>query len=108
VAASRGETAASSSPTAPGDLMDIMTFTTGVQETFAESRAAARRVQLSRCATPFATGLCTQGEHPWVVQSPAGHSSTVQTMETYFHLLEGIGGDSVDGSSGRPIADGLE
>jgi len=32
----------------------------------------------------------------------------VQTMDTYFHLLEGIGGDAVDGSSGRPIADGLQ
>ena len=32
----------------------------------------------------------------------------VQTMDTYFHLLEGIGEDAVDGSSGKPIADGLQ
>jgi hypothetical protein len=32
----------------------------------------------------------------------------VETMDTYFHLLEDIGGDAVDGSSGRSIADGLQ
>lgn len=45
----------------------------------------------------FATTLLSQKEHPKRVQALLGHSSIVQTMDTYSHLLEDIGGDAVDG-----------
>ncbi len=45
----------------------------------------------------FATALFARGEHPKVVQSLLGHSSITQTMDTYSHLMEGIGGDAVGG-----------
>ena len=45
----------------------------------------------------FATALCMKREHPKVVPSLLGHSSITQTMDTYSHLLEDIGGDAVDG-----------
>jgi integrase len=38
-----------------------------------------------------------RGEHPKVVQSLLGHSSITQTMDTYSHLMDDIGGDAVDG-----------
>ena len=43
----------------------------------------------------FGTALSKGGEHPKVVQSLLGHASIVQTMDTYSHLLDGIGGDAV-------------
>ncbi len=43
----------------------------------------------------FASALCNRREHPKVVQSLLGHSSITQTMDTYSHLMEGIGGDAV-------------
>ena len=45
----------------------------------------------------FATALLSRGEHPKVVQSLVGHSSITQTMDTYSHLLEGMGSGAVDG-----------
>ncbi len=45
----------------------------------------------------FATALFMKGEHPKVVQALHGHSSITQTMDTYSHLLEGVGGDAVGG-----------
>lgn len=45
----------------------------------------------------FATALLSRKEHPKKVQALMGHSSIVQTMDTYSHLLEDIGGDAVDG-----------
>ena len=45
----------------------------------------------------FATALFARGEHPKVVQSLLGHSSITQTMDTYSHLMEGMGGDAVGG-----------
>jgi integrase len=45
----------------------------------------------------FATALFMRREHPKVVQSLLGHSSITQTMDTYSHLMDGIGGDAVDG-----------
>ncbi len=45
----------------------------------------------------FATALFMRSEHPNMVQSLLGHSSITQTMDTYSHLLEDIGGDAVDG-----------
>lgn len=45
----------------------------------------------------FATALFERGEHPKIVQSLLGHSSITQTMDTYSHLMEGMGGDAVDG-----------
>ena len=45
----------------------------------------------------FATGLFLRDEHPKKVQSLLGHSSIVQTMDTYSHLIDDIGGDAVDG-----------
>jgi len=43
----------------------------------------------------FATALFAQGEHPKKVQSLLGHSSITQTMDTYSHLIDDIGGDAV-------------
>jgi integrase len=45
----------------------------------------------------FATALFMRREHPKVVQALLGHSSITQTMDTYSHLMDGIGGDAVDG-----------
>jgi integrase len=45
----------------------------------------------------FGTALFKRGEHPKIVQSLLGHASIVQTMDTYSHLLEDIGGDAVGG-----------
>ena len=45
----------------------------------------------------FGTALIKRGEHPKRVQSLLGHASIVQTMDTYSHLLEDIGGDAVGG-----------
>ena len=45
----------------------------------------------------FATALFTRRAHPKVVQSLLQHSSITQTMDTYSHVMEGIGGDAVDG-----------
>ena len=44
----------------------------------------------------FATALFARGEHPKKVQSLLGHSSITQTMDTYSHLIDDIGGDAVD------------
>jgi site-specific recombinase XerD len=41
--------------------------------------------------------LFRKGKHPKIVQSLLGHSSITQTMDRYSHLLEGIGGDAVEG-----------
>lgn len=35
--------------------------------------------------------------HPKVVQEMLGHSSITQTMDTYSHLMDGMGGDAVGG-----------
>jgi integrase len=45
----------------------------------------------------FATELFMRRMHPKVVQSLLRHSSITQTMDRYSHLLEGIGGDAVEG-----------
>lgn len=45
----------------------------------------------------FATALFADGVHPKRVQSLLGHSSITQTMDTYSHLIDDIGGDAVDG-----------
>jgi integrase len=45
----------------------------------------------------LATALFMRREHPKVVQSLLGHASITQTMDTYSHLMDGIGGDAVDG-----------
>ncbi len=45
----------------------------------------------------FATALFKRGEHPKKVQALLGHSSIVQTMDTYSHLLDDIGDDAVGG-----------
>lgn len=45
----------------------------------------------------FATAISMRSEHPQVAQSLLGHSSITQTMDTYSHLLEGVGGGAVDG-----------
>jgi integrase len=45
----------------------------------------------------FATALFAAREHPKVVQSLLGHSSITQTMDTYSHVMEGMGGDAVGG-----------
>lgn len=45
----------------------------------------------------FATTLFRKREHPKVVQSLLGHSSITQTMDTYSHLMDGMGGDALDG-----------
>jgi integrase len=45
----------------------------------------------------FVTALLPRSEHPKVVQSLLGHSSITQTMDTYSHLMEGMGGDAISG-----------
>jgi integrase len=45
----------------------------------------------------FASALCNEREYPKVIQSLLGHSSITQTMDTYSHLMGGMGGDAVDG-----------
>jgi integrase len=45
----------------------------------------------------FATALFKRRQHPKIVQSLLGHASITQTMDTYSHLLEDIGGEAVDG-----------
>ena len=45
----------------------------------------------------FASALFARGEHPKKVQSLLGHSSITQTMDTYSHLIDDIGGDAVGG-----------
>jgi hypothetical protein len=36
-------------------------------------------------------------EHPKMVQSLLGHYSITQKMDTYSHLMDGIGNDTMDG-----------
>ncbi len=45
----------------------------------------------------FATELFQQGKRPKVIQTLLGHSSIVQTMDTYSHLLDGVDDDEVGG-----------
>ena len=45
----------------------------------------------------FASALCNKREYPKVIQGLLGHSSITQTMDTYSHLMAGMGGDAVDG-----------
>jgi len=45
----------------------------------------------------FAMALFKHYQHPMIVQSLLGHASITQTMDTYSHLMDGIGGDAVDG-----------
>lgn len=45
----------------------------------------------------FGTALFKRGEHPKTVQSLLGHASIVQTIDTYSHLIDDIGGDAVGG-----------
>ena len=45
----------------------------------------------------FATALFSRGEHPKRVQSLLGHASITQTMDTYSHVIDDIGGDAVGG-----------
>lgn len=44
----------------------------------------------------FATELFNQGKRP-IIQSLLGHSSIVQTMDTYSHLLDEVDDDEVGG-----------
>jgi integrase len=43
----------------------------------------------------FATELSNQRKRPKIIQSLLGHSSIVQTMGTYSHLLDDVDGDEV-------------
>ena len=43
----------------------------------------------------FASAFCNKGEYPKVIQSLLGHSSITQTMDTYSHMMDDIGGDAV-------------
>ncbi len=45
----------------------------------------------------FATELFNQGKRPKIIQTLLGHSSIVQTMDTYSHLLDDMDGDEVGG-----------
>jgi integrase len=45
----------------------------------------------------FATELFDQGKRPKIIQSLLGHSSIVQTMDTYSHLLEDVDDDEIGG-----------
>ena len=45
----------------------------------------------------FASALCNKRVYPKVIQSLLGHSSITQTMDTYSHLMGGMGDDAEDG-----------
>ncbi len=45
----------------------------------------------------FATELFNQRKRPKIIQSLLGHSSIVQTMDTYSHLLDDVSDDEVGG-----------
>lgn len=45
----------------------------------------------------FATELFNQRKRPKIIQSLLGHSSIVQTMDTYSHLLDDVDGGEVGG-----------
>lgn len=45
----------------------------------------------------FATELFNQGRRPKIIQSLLGHSSIVQTMDTYSHLLDDVDDDEIGG-----------
>jgi integrase len=45
----------------------------------------------------FATELFHQGKRPKIIQSLLGHSSIVQTMDTYSHLLGDVDDDEIGG-----------
>ncbi len=45
----------------------------------------------------FASALCNRDVNAKKIQILMGHSSITQTMDTYSHLMDGIGGDAVDG-----------
>lgn len=46
---------------------------------------------------PHVIFLQDRSKYPKVVRPLLGHVSIVQTMDTYSHLLEDIGGDAVGG-----------
>jgi integrase len=45
----------------------------------------------------FATELFNQRKRPKIIQSLLGHSSIVQTMDTYSHLLDDVDDDEIGG-----------
>jgi integrase len=45
----------------------------------------------------LASALCNKRVYPKVIQSLLGHSSITQTMDTYSHLMGGMGDEAVDG-----------
>ena len=45
----------------------------------------------------FATELFNQKKRPKVIQTLLGHASITQTMDTYYHLLDDVGDDEVEG-----------
>ncbi len=45
----------------------------------------------------FASALCNKDVNVKKIQSLLGHSSITQTMDTYSHLMDGMGGDAVAG-----------
>jgi integrase len=45
----------------------------------------------------FASALCDRDVNAKKIQTLMGHSSITQTMDTYSHLMQGIGGDAVAG-----------
>jgi integrase len=45
----------------------------------------------------FATELFNQRKRPKIIQSLLGHSSIVQTMDTYSHLLDDVDDDEIRG-----------
>jgi hypothetical protein len=73
------------------------TSTTGSQGTAQESQAPRPGHTFHTLRHAFATALFKWGEHPKKVQALLGYSSIVQTMDTYSHLLDDIGDDTVGG-----------
>ena len=45
----------------------------------------------------FASALCNRDASAKKIQTLMGHSSIIQTMDTYSHLMQDIGGDVVGG-----------
>src|SRR5215217_2516924 len=55
------------------------------------------RITIHSLRHTFASALCNKRVYPKVIQSLLGHSSITQTMDTYSHLLGGMGHEAVDG-----------
>ena len=60
-------------------------------------QARKPRLQLPQPTLHVGDSQFKHRHHPKIVQFLQGHAFITQTMDAYSHLVEGIGGDTVDG-----------